>query len=332
MYRKWYIYANIIKTDFSKTARQNFVPFSQPIESNFFIPLMLVRHRAALNYVIPQWMNVILQQETSKFLLQAEYMTRIFWSKIFIIGSSELRIPLHHNSRLNCLWNGNSPPSRRPDLDLLPQIDTWRDRSSFVLKCIASDHNNTNIVKADFSKTARQNFILFSQPMEDNFSIALMLVRHRAALNNVLALWMNIILQQETSQFLSQAAYMTWCFEVTFFIIGSSELRITLHHNSRLNCLWNGISQPSCRPDLDLLPPNGHLERLAHICTKMYRKWYINANIIKTDFSKTARQNFMLFSQPIENNFFIPLMLVRHRAALNYVIPQWMNVIFQQET
>ena len=142
---------------------------------------------------------------------------------------------------------------------------------------------------------------------------------------------MNVILQQEHSQFLSQAAYMTWCFEVTFFIIGSSELRITLHHNSRLNCLWNCISQPSC-PDLDLLPPNGHLKRLDQFCTKMYRTWHINANTIKTDFSKTARQNFMLFSQPMENNFSFALMLVRHRAALNYVIPQWMNVILQQET
>ena len=143
---------------------------------------------------------------------------------------------------------------------------------------------------------------------------------------------MNIILQQETSHFLSQAAYMTWCFEVTFFIIGSSELRITLHHNCRLNCLWNGISPPSCRPDLDLLPPDGHMKRLDQFCTKMYRKWHINANIIKTDFSKTARQNFMLFSQRIENIFFIPLMLVRHRAALNYVLAQWMNIILQQET
>ena len=145
-------------------------------------------------------------------------------------------------------------------------------------------HINANIIETDFSKTARQNFILFSQPMENNFSIALMLVRHRAALNYVLALWINIILQQETSQFLFQAAYMTWCFEVTFFLIGSSELRITLHHNSRLKCLWNGISPPSCRPDFDLLPPNGHQKRLDQFCTKMYRKWHINANIIKTDF------------------------------------------------
>ena len=190
---------------------------------------------------------------------------------------------------------------------------------------------NANIIETDFSKTARQNFMLFSQPIENNFSFALMLVRHRAALNYVLAQWMNIILQQETSQFLLQPAYMTRIFEVSLFIIGSSEFRITLHHNSRLNCLWNGISPPSCRPDWDLLPPNGHMKRLDQFCTKMHRKWYINANIIKTDFSKTARQNFRLFSQPIENNLFIPLMLVRHRAALNYVIPQWMNVILQQE-
>ena len=135
-----------------------------------------------------------------------------FEVRFLIIGSSELRIPLHHNSRLNCVWNGISPPSCRPDLVLLLLIDTWRGRSSFVLKCIASGHKNTNIVKADFSKTARQNFILFSQPIENNFSVAMMLVRHRAALNYVLALWMNIILQQETSQFLSQAAYMTRVF------------------------------------------------------------------------------------------------------------------------
>ena len=118
----------------------------------------------------------------------------------------------------------------------------------------------------------------------------------------------------------------------TFFIIGSSELRITLYHNSRINCHWNGISPPSCRPDLDLLPPNGHLKRLDQFCTKMHRKWHINANIIKTDFSKTALQNFMLFSQSIENNFSIALMLVRHRAALNNVLAQWMNIILQQET
>ena len=230
------------------------------MENNLSIALMLVRHRAALNYVLALWMNIILQQETSQFLSQAAYITWCFEVTFFIIGSSQLRIPLHHNSRLNCLWNGISPPSCRPDLVLLPLIDTWRDRTSFVLKCIESGHNNTYIVKADFSKTARQNFILFSQPMENNLSFALTLFRHRAALNCVIPQWMNVILQGETSQFLSQAAYMTWYFEVTFVIIGSSELRITLHHNSRLNCLWNGISPPSCRPDLDLLHPNRHLK------------------------------------------------------------------------
>ena len=303
--------------------------FSKSTENNFSIALMLVRHRAALNYVLAQWMNIILQQDTSQFLLQPAYMTWCFEVTFFIIGSSELRITVHHNNRFNCLRNGisppsclpdleplalmatwrvqtsfvpnwiasghnnknivktdlskngssefhtifstnreqlfhstdASPPSCRPDLVLLPLIDIWRDRSSFVLKCISSGYNNTNIVKTDFSKTARQNFKLFSQPMEHNFSISLILVRYRAALNYVLAQWMNIILQQETLQFLSQAAYMTWCFEVTFFIIGSSELRIALHHNSRLNCLSNGISPPTCRPDLDLLPTNGHLKR-----------------------------------------------------------------------
>ena len=196
-----------------------------------------------------------------------------------------MRITLHHKSRLNCLWNGISPPSYRPDLVLLPLIDTWRDRSSFVLKRIASGHYNTNIVKPDFSKTARQNSILFSQSMENNFSIPLMLVRHRAALNYVLAQWMNIILQQETSQFLSQAAYMTWCFEVKFFIIVSSELRITLHHNSRLNCLWNGISPPSCRPDLESLA----LMAAWRVKTSFVPNWIAcghNTNIDKTDFSK----------------------------------------------
>ena len=173
---------------------------------------MLVRHHSALNYVSPQWMNIILQQETPQFLLQAAYIWHEYFEvRFFIIGSSELGITLHHNSRSNSLWHGISPPSCRPDLVLLPLIDTWRDRSSFVLKCISSGHNNTNIVKADFSKTACQNFMLFSQPMENNFSIALMLVRHRVALNYVIPQWTNVILQQETSQFLSQAAYMTWC-------------------------------------------------------------------------------------------------------------------------
>ena len=188
--------------------------------------------------------------------------------------------------------------------------------TSFALKCNASDHNNTNIVKTDFSKTARQNFIMFSKSTENNFSIALMLVRHRAALNYVLAQWMNIILQQDTSQFLLQPAYMTWCFEVTFFIIGSSELRITVHHNNRFNCLRNGISPPSCRPDLEPLA----LMATWRVQTSFVPNWiasgHNNKNIVKTDFSKTARQNFILFSQPIENNCFIPLMLVRHRAAL----------------
>ena len=213
-----------------------------------------------ITWVLNEWIQCF-NKRLHNFCCKPHIWHEYFEVRFFIIGSSELGITLHHNSRSNSLWHGNSPPSCRPDLVLLPLIDIWRDRSSFVLKCISSGYNNTNIVKTDFSKTARQNFKLFSQPMEHNFSISLILVRHRAALNYVLAQWMNIILQQETSQFLSQAAYMTWCFEVTFFIIGSSELRITLHHNSRLYCLWNGISPPSCRPDLDLLPTNGHLKR-----------------------------------------------------------------------
>ena len=167
--------------------------------------------------------------------------------------------------------------------------------------------------------------------MENNFSIALMLVRHRAALNYVIPQWMWYF-NKRLHNFCCNPHIWHEYFEVRFFIIGSSELRITLHHNSRLNFLWHGISPPSCRPDKDILPPNGHLKRLDQFCTKMYRKWYINANIIETDFSKTARQNFMLFSQPIENNFSFALMLVRHRAALNYVLAQWMNIILQQET
>ena len=139
-------------------------------------------------------------------------MTSVFSSNIFVIWSSELRITLHQNSRLNCLWYGISPPLCCPDLEFLALMATWGVETSFVPNWIASVHNNTNIVKSDFSKTACQNFILLSQSMENNFSIPLMLVRHHAALNYVIPQWMNRILQQETSQFLSQAAYMTWVF------------------------------------------------------------------------------------------------------------------------
>ena len=187
------------------------------MENNFSIPLMLVRHRAALNYVLAQWMNIILQQETSQFLSQATYMTWCFEVAFFIISSSELWITLHINSRLNCPSNGISPLTCRPDLDLLPLMYTWRDRISFVLKCIESSHNNENIVKTDFSKTARQNFILLPQSMENNFSIPLMLVRHQAALNYVIPQWMNIILQQETSQFCRKPHIWHEHFKVTFF-------------------------------------------------------------------------------------------------------------------
>ena len=168
---------------------------------------------------MPPWITCFLNEwiyyfnkRLHNFCCNPHIWHEYFEVRFFIIGSSELRITLHHNSRLNCVWNGISPPSCRPDLVLLLLIDTWRDRSSFVLKCIASGHNKTNIVKADFSKTARQNFILFSQPIENNFSFAMMIVRHRAALNYVLAQWMNIILQQETPQFLLQPAYMTRIF------------------------------------------------------------------------------------------------------------------------
>ena len=61
----------LLKRISQKTARQNFILFSQRMENNFYFSLMLVRHRAALNYVLAQWMNIILQQETSQFLLQA---------------------------------------------------------------------------------------------------------------------------------------------------------------------------------------------------------------------------------------------------------------------
>ena len=54
--------------------------------------------------------------------------------------------------------------------------------------------------------------------MKKNFSIQLILVRHRASLHYVLAQRMNIMLQQEASQFSSPAGYMAWLFSSNIFL------------------------------------------------------------------------------------------------------------------
>ena len=56
--------------------------------------------------------------------------------------------------------------------------------------------------------------------------------------------------------FLSTTALWHDYFQVICFKIGSSELRITLHHNNSFNCLWNGIIPLSCHPDLHPLAVN----------------------------------------------------------------------------
>ena len=56
-----------------------------------------------------------------------------------------------------------------------------------------------------------------------------------------------------------------------------------------------------------------------------------NLNVVKPYFPKTARQNFKLFHESMQKNVFIQLILVRHRAALNCVRTQQMNIILQQE-
>ena len=62
---------------------QNFSNYLlKSIEENFPIPTILVHHRAALNNVAAQWINLVLQQESSSMLLQATYIAWLFSSSI----------------------------------------------------------------------------------------------------------------------------------------------------------------------------------------------------------------------------------------------------------
>ena len=150
------------------------------------------------------------------------------------------------------LCNATSPPSRRPDLHPL----------ALVLKCIASGHyNKIKVVGPNFSKMARQNFIIFSQWMQNNFSIALKLVRHRAALNYVLAQRMNIILQQKAFKFLSLATCGAWVFSSNIF----QNRLVRIEKNF---APWQQIKLPVQCHESDNMPPwlkligtNGNMKR-----------------------------------------------------------------------
>ena len=156
------------------------------MEKNLSIQLMLVRHRAALSCMLAQQMNIVLQQE-SLFTLIPCHLYGIGILSIFKNGSSELRQILHQNSWLNGLCNYISPPSCRPDSHTQALWETWTIESIVLLGFIASGHDNFNVVKPKFPQTTRQNFKLFHESTEKNLYIQLILVRHRAALNCVLA-------------------------------------------------------------------------------------------------------------------------------------------------
>ena len=121
---------------------------------------------------------------------------------------------------------------------------------------------------AEYRLCFRGNISFFlnnAESMEKNLYIQLILVRHRAALNCVLAQQMNIVHKQ-----------------------------------------------------------------LRPVCTGLIASGQDNLNVVKPYFPKTARQNFKLFHESIQKNWCIQLILVRHRAALNCVRTQQMNIVLQQ--
>ena len=115
-------------------------------------------------------------------------------------------------------------------------------------------------------------------------------------LNYWLAQRMNIILNKSLHSFCGKPSKWNEYFQVTLFKIGSSELKHTLHHNSRLNCLCNALCPPWCRLDLNSLRlmetwrfKNGFV--LGCITSGHY-----NTNVVKPNLSNMARPNFIIFA------------------------------------
>ena len=183
-------------------------------------------------------------------------------------------------------------------------METWKFKTIFVTKISPSAHSNANIVETDFSKAAHQHFILFSQSTEDSFSIPLILVR----LNNMLAQRIDIILEQESSQFLSQVAYMAWGFSSNIF------------QNRLIRIEKKKICTITANQIVYAMP-------FGYIASGHY-----NTNVFKTNWSKMALQNFIIFASWMENIFYHSADTSPPSCPLNYVLAQRMNIILQQES
>ena len=117
-------------------------------------------------------------------------------------------------------------------------------------------------------KTALLNIIPLSQSLENSQSIPVIRVHHRAAPNHLLAQRMDKYFNKSLHNFCIKPHIWHEYFQVLFIKIGSSELRLTLHHERRLDLTMQCYQSAIVPPWFTSIGT----------CTKMYRKWTLQQN------------------------------------------------------